>query len=83
MRRDGSYAPGTTLARQSGPLRRKSFSVCVAAMSGKTGLEGGMTAEQEASYRQLVDLGHRFRSKWICAEDRDHSEMYDEYGLPL
>lgn len=42
----------------------------------------GMTAEQGASYQQLLELGGRFRGKWKYGEPADHSDLYDEHGLP-
>ena len=42
-----------------------------------------MPAEKQAFVRQLTALGKKYRGKWKYGEMSDHSDMYDEYGLPI
>ena len=84
IRSDEAYALARTLADRKG-LSTQELVVRALRDYAKADqeLHAGMSAEQEASYRHLVQLGRRFRSKWKYGESSDHSDMYDEDGLPV
>ena len=84
IRSDEAYALATTLARRSGlPTQEVVVRALRDYAKADADVRAGMTAEQEASYQRLLSLGRRFRAKWKYREGSDHSDMYDEYGLPV
>ena len=84
IRSDEAYALATTLAqRKSLPTQEVVLRALRDYAKADKELRAGMTAEQEASYQHLLQLGRRFRSKWKYGEASDHSDMYDEDGLPV
>lgn len=84
VRGDEVYALATTLAKRTNlPRQEVVLRALRAYAEADEELRRGMTAEQEAASERLVALGRRFRSKWKYGEASDHSDMYDEDGLPV
>ncbi len=44
---------------------------------------GEETALRSAEFQRLMEISRRARKKWKYGEKSDHSDMYDEYGLPI
>ena len=84
IRSDEAYALATTMARRR---RLSTQEIVVRALrdfaKSEVDQPSERTLEQEASYEQLVSLGRLYRRRWKYGEGSDHSDMYDEYGLPV
>lgn len=84
IRSDEALALATTLAERQGLTAQE---VVIRALRdyarADEEVRNGLTAEQEAFRRKIVELGRRFRGKWKYGEGSDHSDMYDENGLPI
>jgi hypothetical protein len=84
IRSDEAHALATTLAERQGLTAEE---VVIRALRdyarADEEVRNGLTAEQEAFSRRIVELGRQFRSQWKYGEGSDHSDMYDEYGLPI
>ena len=84
IRSDEAYALASTLAeRNSLPTQEIVVRALRAYADSDRQMRDGMTTEQEAAFRQLLSLARRFRGKWKYGETSDHSDMYDEDGLPI
>lgn len=38
---------------------------------------------RSAEFQRLMEISRRARRKWKYSEPHDHSDMYDEHGLPV
>jgi hypothetical protein len=84
IRSDEAYVLATTMAkRENLPTQEVVVRALRAYVEAANKRRDGMTAEQEAQFNELMALGRRFRSKWKYGELSDHSDMYDEDGLPV
>lgn len=43
----------------------------------------GPTTAQSAEFQRLMEISRRARRKWKYTDGSDHSDMYDEHGLPI
>jgi hypothetical protein len=84
VRSDVAYHLAHSLARKERVSTQRIVEEALQAYADREKqLEDGLTVEQRAMREHLRSLGREFAKRWKDGEGSDHSDMYDEDGLPI